>query len=94
MTLDQLEGGAKRRNQAILAMTCSCGDEALDRQVLAETRAELEKQWARGPFELDALPEGAVISRRFPLVQSNKVRMIDDFSISGINDFVHDSFQD
>ncbi|CAK9087646.1 unnamed protein product [Durusdinium trenchii] len=28
MTLDQLEGGAKRRNQAILAMTCSCGDEA------------------------------------------------------------------
>ena len=86
MTLDQLEGGAKRRNQAILAMTCSCGDEALDQQVLAETRAELEKQWARGPFELDTLPEGAVISRRFPLVQSNKVRMIDDFSISGIND--------
>lgn len=32
------------------------------------------------------MEEGATISRRFPLVQGSKTRMIDDFSISGVND--------
>ena len=86
LTLKQLEQGAARRNQAILAMAVSSGDEAVDRQVLEETRVELERGWARGPFKPEDLPNDSVISRRFPLVQSNKTRMIDDFSISGVND--------
>ena len=86
LTLEQLEQGAARRNQAILAMTVSSGAETVDRQVLEETRVELERGWARGPFKLEDLPDDCVISRRFPLAQSNKTRMIDDFSISGVND--------
>ena len=35
---------------------------------------------------MDALEYGAIISRRFPLEQGEKVRLIDDFSISGVND--------
>lgn len=54
--------------------------------MLSETQEELAKGWARGPYKLHELPAGAVISRRFPLAQSNKTRMIDDFSISGVND--------
>lgn len=86
MTVGQLESGAARRNQAILAMTTTSGDAALDKQLLEETKLEIERQWARGPFELSDLPAGSVISRRFPLVQGNKIRLIDDFSISGVND--------
>ena len=85
-TVDQLHKGARLRNEAILNMTKSSGDAELDKQLLAETREELVKGWARGPFELSALEEDAVISRRFPLQQSNKTRLIDDFSISGINE--------
>lgn len=86
MTIEQLESGASKRNQAVLAMTTSSGDPELDRHMLAETQDELAKGWARGPYKLEDLPVGAVISRRFPLAQSNKTRMIDDFSISGVND--------
>lgn len=86
MTLEQLARDAPRRNEYILKMTVSAGSAELDRQVLEETREELNRGWAEGPFELHQLEEGATKSRRFPLVQGSKTRMIDDFSISGVND--------
>ena len=86
MTLKQLERDSARRNEYILKMTVSSGNAELDKQLLDETREELEKGWAEGPFSLDQLDAGSTISRRFPLVQGNKTRMIDDYSISGVND--------
>ena len=67
-------------------MTKSSGDHQLDLKVLEETELELAKGWTVGPLPLRSLEEGAIISRRFPLVQGAKTRMIDDFSISGVND--------
>ena len=84
LTLPQLQGDAAKRNQAILASCRSSGDAAVDRQLLEETKEEVKLGWARGPFE--CVPDGCVVSRRFPLVQGSKTRMIDDYSISGIND--------
>ena len=86
MTVEQLENGASKRNQAVLAMTTSSGDDELDRRMLLETQEEIDRGWAKGPFALSDLPPGSVVSRRFPLSQANKTRMIDDFSISGVND--------
>eukprot|EP00435_Cladocopium_sp_Y103_P025849 s3652_g6.t1 len=86
ITLEQLEADAIRRNEMILQMTCSSGSAETDLQMIEETELELAKGWAEGPFELSDLEAGATISRRFPLVQSTKTRMIDDFSISGVND--------
>ena len=80
LTLDQSKKDSKRRNDYILKLT------VLDKQLLDETREELSKGWAEGPFSLDDLEDGATISRRFPLVQGSKTRMIVDFSISGVND--------
>ena len=85
-TLDQLHALARTRNEMMLSQCVSTGSEDLDKQLLAETRAELEKGWAVGPFELDSLEYGATVSKRFALVQQNKVRLIDDFSISAVND--------
>ena len=84
-TLEQLEAGAAKRNALILSMTKSSGDEALDKAVLAETKDEIAKGWADGPWELSSLEHGSTISRRFALVQGEKTRMIDDY-ISGVND--------
>ena len=74
---------APARNSAILASCKSSGNTQVE-QLLAETREEVSKDWAVGP--LATVPDGCVISRRFPLIQRNKTRMIDDFTISGIND--------
>lgn len=86
-TLEQLHHNASKINEVVLKMAKSSGPEQTDLQLLEETLLELERGWAEGPFELDQLLENeAIISRRFPLVQGAKVRMIDDFSISGVND--------
>lgn len=58
----------------------------MDEAVLKETEEELAKGWADGPWELGSLEKGATISRRFPLLQGEKIRMIDDYSVSGVND--------
>eukprot|EP00435_Cladocopium_sp_Y103_P074642 s107_g50.t1 len=83
ITLQQPESDALRRNEMVMRLICSSGSEETDMQMLEETELELERGWAEGPFELDSLEPGATISRRFPLVQSSKPRMIDDFSVSG-----------
>ena len=67
-------------------MTRSSGDRAFDEQLLVETREEIRKGWARGPFKLEELEKDAVVSRRFLLQQGSKARVIDDYSVSGIND--------
>eukprot|EP00435_Cladocopium_sp_Y103_P041156 s1982_g11.t1 len=85
ITLKQLESDAARRNELVLQMTCSSGSEEVDLQMIQETEVELAKGWAEGPFELEDLEPGSTISRRFPLVQASKTRMIDDFSVSGVN---------
>ena len=84
LTLPQLVRESDKQNQAILASCKTSGDRAVDEQILAETKEEVRLGWARGPF--DSVPEGCVVSRRFGLVQGSKTRMIDDYSISGIND--------
>ena len=81
-----MEQDSVRRNNFILNLTKSSGDRCLDEQLLAETREERSCGWAEGPFDPATLEQGATISRRFALVQGQKTRMIDDFSISGVND--------
>ena len=84
LTMAQLVREAPKRNQAILAACKTSGDVQVDKQLLQETKDEVAKGWAIGPFT--EVPEGCVLSRRFALVQKNKTRMIDDYTISGIND--------
>ena len=56
------------------------------KQWLSETREELIKGWADGPRDRAELEPGATVSRRFPVMQGEKIRMIDDYTICGVND--------
>ena len=62
------------------------------REVAKNTREEVEKGWASGPFTTaqldDALGPCWVPSRRFGVLQGTKVRPIDDFSESMVNNAV------
>jgi len=83
--LEQLQLESERRNDFILNLTKSSGEVQLDEKLVAETKEELECGWAEKPFSRPSLEQGSTISRRFALVQGAKTRMIDDFSISGVN---------
>ena len=85
-TIQQLEQRAPGMNQHVVASVTCSGNDELDRAVWTETQAELGKGWIDGPWRPDSLPAGSVISRSFGLQQSSKVRVIDDFSCSGMND--------
>ena len=87
LTVKQLESSAVARNTATLARAKSSGDEDLDTKVWEETQLELQRGWIDGPFGLSDLEQGAVVSHRFGLLQRNrtKLRLIDDFSVSGVN---------
>ena len=50
--------------------------------------AEVDKGWLSGPLAWDEVPDQAPISKRFGLRQRHKVRLIDDFSESAVNDTV------
>ena len=68
-TIEQLEENAEKRNLLVLSMTKPSESLELDVAVLQETRDEILKGWADGPWKLEQLERGATISRRFPLSQ-------------------------
>ena len=69
--------------ETVLSSTISQGH--LDATVLQKTLDERDKGWLVGPIHLDDIPRDALISRRFGITQGEKVRLIDDFSQSGVN---------
>ena len=84
LTVEKLVTGASASRKAIVNSTRSQGD-TIDKIVLAKTLDEVERGWLSGPIEQGQLPENAIVSRRFGLEQPGKVRLIDDFTASGIN---------
>ena len=66
----------------------SSGDPEVDLEVWQQTMQECEKGWLAGPFPASEVPLDAPVSKRFGLKQKHKVRLIDDFSESSVNQTV------
>ena len=92
ITETELASTARTARVGLIASVRSSGDDFIDREVFKKTMEELACGWLDGPFSLDELPDAAVISRRFGIKQGSgeklKVRLIDDFSASGVNSTV------
>lgn len=92
MTVDDLVRSAASVRKSVLHSTRSSGDSDLDEQIYKKTLEEVAEGWLSGPLQESCLPPNAVVSRRFGIVQSSasgrKVRLIDDFSASGVNSTV------
>lgn len=58
-TVLQLGESASKRNQLILGMAKASDNVKLDEAALAETRKELSRGWADGPWDLSPLESGA-----------------------------------
>ena len=77
--------GAEKARQAVKFTTRSSGSHEQDVALWVKTLQEVEKGWLEGPIQWDRLSGGAVVSRRFPLQQGQKLRPIDDYSMSQVN---------
>lgn len=72
------------RTQA-LQSACSSGDNEIDLEVWKQTREEVLSGWLYGPIDPSEVGHSEPISRRFGIRQGSKIRPIDDFSASGVN---------
>ena len=86
ITIQQSEASAPQTNALVMRMATAHEGPDVDNQLWQETCNELDRGSAEGPFSLDDLEPGATVSRRFAFQQKSKTRMIDDFSISSVND--------
>ena len=75
--------------KASLHASLSSGDSEIDRVVWEKTMEEVHCQWLNGPLSPETVAESTPLTKRFGLKQRHgKVRLIDDFSESGINSCV------
>ena len=82
---EDVQACAPRVQAALKASLGSSGDHATDLELWDKTLAEASKGWLEGPYEWDTLGAGEVPSHRFPLRQGEKLRPIDDYTLSGVN---------
>ena len=83
-----LRGVADRARGALLATVKSSGDRLVDEGVLNATLKEKELGFLQGPIDASAIPSGATLTRRFGVMQKDKVRPIDDYKASLVNSAV------
>ena len=86
-----LREGARRAREAVLAECKSSGSVEVDQGVEEATMKELALGFIEGPIDPSRLPEGALLTRRFGVVQGEteegnpRVRPIDDYKRSMVN---------
>eukprot|EP00435_Cladocopium_sp_Y103_P071464 s958_g37.t1 len=80
-SLEHLLKLAPALNAAVTGSLTSAAETEHDQFVWDETQAEVNQGWLTPTVH--SHPE--CIAKRFPLPQANKVRLIDDFSINGVN---------
>lgn len=84
LSIADLEASSGRGNKSILHSTKGSGDPLVDSELWHKTLEEEKRGWLR---RLEKTPnDGGRISRRFAVVQSSKVRPIDNYSESQVND--------
>eukprot|EP00435_Cladocopium_sp_Y103_P052490 s2135_g16.t1 len=88
LTEDALRAQSRMRRPLVEQDCKGSGDSEVDAEVWKQTLIEIDLGWLHGPLELEEVPLDAPISRRFGLRQKHKIRLIDDFSESLVNQAV------
>ena len=85
MTPEGLKEQSRLLRPTLEASPKGSGDNEVDRQVWEQSLQEAKTGWISGPMPSSAVPETAPLARRFGLKQKTKTRLIDDFSVCGVN---------
>ena len=78
LTPEQLHAHSASSRRNVLAEVSN--PSALDDVILDKTETETEKGWVSGDLSLESLRPGAIINKRFAIMQHDKPRVIDDCS--------------
>ena len=90
-TVEQLQAQAVWRRKATIGKCRSSGDDFADQELWSQSLAEADDGWLTGPFYSESEVTSKVgtgdwiCTRRFPLKQPDKIRLIDDGLESGLN---------
>ena len=91
---EEVRKASSMGNKVVWNATNACRDPDIATAVYDATMEEKGNGWLEGPFSLEDLPEGAILTRRFGVVQTchdvsrgtvRQVRPIDDYTESLIN---------
>ena len=85
LTAEDLWSARTENNQRMWSLCRSSGNPELDHALWLQTLKECKAGWATLNIGLCNPPNNYVLSRRFAVQQQDKVRPIDDFSISQVN---------
>ena len=66
---EEVRSAAKDTRKAVALSAQSSRDKNLDRELYDITLDEMKRSWLDGPYELEALPRDATVSRRFGVKQ-------------------------
>ena len=88
VTEDDLQLIAKKERALLVDRELPAQDSELCEEVWNQTLAEVETGALVGPLEVESIPECCPLSRRFGIKQGNKVRCVDDFTMSSVNSCV------
>ena len=86
MNVEQLKGMALGLNHAVVGAIKNSEPSELDAPAWDETQLEVQQGWLQ-PCEVDDLSV-VHIAKRFPIQQGGKLRLIDDFTVAGVNQTV------
>ena len=90
-TVEQLQSQVIWRRRATIGKCRSSGDDFADQELWSQSLSEADDGWLTGPFysESDVTSKVGtgdwICTRRFPLKQPDKIRLIDDGLESGLN---------
>ena len=85
LTVGDLRSSAKRVRRAIVHSTVGSGDDAIDLGVYQSTLEEMNRGWLHGPYKEEDLPNDCTVTRRFGVRQGAKIRPIDNYTESLVN---------
>ena len=85
---EALRSVADRARGALLTSVKTSGDAKIDQGVLVATLKERELGLLHGPIDVSNIASGATLTRRFGVLQKDKVRPIDDYKASLVNSAV------
>ena len=88
LTLSGLASLAAKMRSVVQFSTGSSGDQEIDNAVYEQTLQEVQCGWLSGPLIWSDVDTSWPVRKRFGLKQKHKVRLIDDFTASGVNDAV------
>eukprot|EP00971_Amphidinium_carterae_P337985 6475107-Amphidinium_carterae.1 len=91
LTVTQREGAASELRREVIKKTRPSGDPEVDSALWKATKVEIANGWLGEPMSITTAFETLgefVPARRFAVVQKDKLRPIDDYSVSGANSTV------